>query len=122
MALTVASPATAGVMPKQYGGQAQLGTATDSRTFSGSCSVGTANQTHGVLRCRSSRGRARVTYLFKLKATSGSVMSQVNFVGDHRGAVVTTKRVSDTQFRVDVTLDSAGRAEIESVMIEYYCH
>ncbi len=109
-------------MPKQYGGQAQLGTATESRAFSGSCSVGRAHQTHAVLRCSTSRGRARVTYLFTLKGHSGSVMSQVNFVGAHRGAVVATKRLSDTEFRVDVTLDSAGRAEIESVMIEYYCH
>ena len=121
-ALLVASPATAGVLPKQYGGQSKLGTGTSSRSPSGSCSVGNAKHTHVMLRCSGSSGRAKVTYLFRLKGKSGSVMAQVNFVGSHRGAVVTTKRLSDSQFRVDVTLDSAGRAEIESVMIEYYCH
>ena len=38
----------------------------------------------------------------------------------HRGAVVSMKRVSDTQFRVIVTQDSPGRADIVSVTIEYY--
>jgi len=117
-----ASPAAAGLLPKQYGGQTKLGMVTTSRSHSGSCSVSTGPLTHVVLRCRSSKGTARARYLFTLRKHPGSVMAQVNFLGGRHGAVVTTKRVSDTRFRVDVTLRSAGRADIESVMIEYYCH
>jgi hypothetical protein len=117
-----ASPAVAGLLPKQYAGQTKLGMFTTSRSHGGSCSASTGLVTDVVLRCRSSKGKAQARYMFTLRKHPGSVTTQVNFLGSHRGAVVTTKRVSDTQFRVDVTLHSAGRADIESVMIEYYCH
>ena len=119
--LLCASPATAALAPKSYGGQTKWGTYAESRSAGGSCSISNGWWGHLVLYCGGSSGKARARYLFALH-NAGSVTAQVNFSGSHRGAVVTTKRISDTKFRVDVTLDSAGRAEIESVMIEYYCH
>ena len=66
-------------------------------------------------------GKARVKYLFTLPKKAGSVTSQVNFRRWPPPArVVSTKRISDTQFRVTVTQDGPGRADIVSVTIEYY--
>jgi hypothetical protein len=106
-------------VPKLYGGQTKLGIGTASRSASGSCSVARAVSVL-VLRCDSSSGSTRAKYLFTLPKKAGSVTAQVNFAGSHRGATVTTKRVSDNQFRVSVTQDSQGKAGIASVMIEYY--
>jgi hypothetical protein len=119
IALLGAAPASAGLAPKLYGGQTRLGMATSSRSASGSCSISTA-VTDLILRCDSSKGSAQVKYLFTLPSKAGSVTAQVNFDGAHSGAKVATKRVSATQFRVTVTQDAQGRADIESVMIEYY--
>jgi hypothetical protein len=63
-----------------------------------------------------------VTYLFTLPKSAGSVTTQVNFDGAHKGTSISTKRVSPTQFRATVTLKGSGRADIESVMIEYLYH
>jgi hypothetical protein len=120
-ALLCASPAVAGLVPKRYGGQMKPGIATASRTDGGSCSVSPGLLADLVLRCGANSGSARAKYLFTLPKDAGSVTAQVNFVGAHSGATVTTKRVSDTQFRVTVTQDSQGWADVESVMIEYYC-
>jgi hypothetical protein len=121
MALLAAAPATAAVlMPKTYDGQTRLGSATSSRTVKGQCSI-SQGLTSLVLRC-DGKGTAQARYLFTLSRSTGSVTAQVNFDGGRGTAKVATKRVSDTQFRVDVTQASRGRAEIESVMIEYYCH
>jgi hypothetical protein len=119
IALLCATPAAAGLVPKLYGGQTKHGAATTARSADGSCSTVQA-ATDVVLRCDSGTGSARAKYLFALPNKAGSVMAQVNFDGLHRGATVTTKRVSDTLFRVTVTQGSQGRAEIQSVMIEYY--
>jgi hypothetical protein len=119
--LLCASPASAAVLaPKQYGGQMKLGMSTASRSDSGSCSVYPGLLGDLVLRCDSSSGSATARYLFTLPKKAGSVSAQVNFLGLHRGTQVDTKRCSKTQFRVTVTQDSPGRADIESVMIEYY--
>jgi len=119
--LLCASPASAAVLaPKQYGGQAKLGIATASRSDNGSCSVYPGLLSDLVLRCDSSSGSATAQYLFTLPKKAGSVSSQVNFLGWHRGIQVDTKRCSTTQFRVTVTQGSTGRADIASVMIEYY--
>jgi hypothetical protein len=118
IALLGAAPAAAGVAPNAYRGQTKLGSMTTSRSEKGDCSA-TQVLTDLVLRC-SGKGTVQVTYLFTLPHKAGSVTAQVNFDGAHTGANVATKRVSDTQFRVTVTLKSPGRAEIESVMIEYY--
>ena len=75
-----------------------------------------------VLRCGGSNGTARAKYLFTLPRNAGSVTWQANFDGNHGGARVSTKRISDTQFRVTVTQDGTGQADVKSVMIEYYCH
>jgi hypothetical protein len=122
IALLCAAPASAGVVPNSYHGQTKLGTYEQSVTASGSCSTSDGYSDDIVLRCGSSNGSVRVRYLFNLSRQTGSITAQVNFFGSHTGAVVATKRVSDSQFRVDVTLDSAGRADIGSVMIEYYSH
>jgi hypothetical protein len=119
-ALLGAAPATAGLVPKLYGGQTKLGIATSSRTASGSCSSTLGLLTDLVLRCDDSTGTVRAKYLFTLPKKAGSVTRQVNFIGSHGGARVSTKRISETQFRVTVTQDGAGRADIASVMIEYY--
>ena len=118
IALFGASPAVAGVAPKLYGGQTKLGIATTSRSTKGPCTI-TQVLTDLVLRCDSNGGVAQVKYLFTLPKKAGSVTPQVNFNGARGGASVVTKRVSDTQFRVTVTLKAQGRADIESVMIEY---
>ncbi len=98
------------------------GIATASRTDGGSCSVSPGHLTDLVLRCGGKSGNARAKYLFTLPKNAGSASAQVNFLGAHSGARVTTKRISDTQFRVTVTQDSQGWTDVESVMIEYYCH
>ena len=120
VALLGAAPATAGLTAKHYTGQTRLGFATSSRTASGSCSAAAGLWTDLVLRCGASNGTARAKYLFTLPRKAGSVTWQVNFHNGHNGASVSTKRISDTQFRVTVTQDSAGQADVESVMIEYY--
>ncbi len=119
LALLGAAPASAGLAPKDYGGQTKLGVATTSRSYGGSCSVSAGLLTDLILRCDSSGGFAKAKYVFTVPKKAGSVTVQVNFDGAHRGAKVTTKRVSDTQFRVYVTQSSQGRADIQSVMIEY---
>jgi hypothetical protein len=121
-ALLGAAPATAGLSlsPKHYTGQTRLGVATSSRSAEGSCSTASGLLADLVLRCGDSNGHARGRYMFTLPNKAGSVTWQVNFVGSRRGASVSTKRISDTQFRVSVTQDGAGRADIESVTIEYY--
>jgi hypothetical protein len=118
IALLAASPATAGVSPKHYGGQAKQGTATASRSTKGACSV-TPVQPELVLRC-GGKGTAQAKFVFTLPKNAGSVTAQVNFEGTHRGAKIATKRLSDTEFRVTVTQSDTGRAVIKSVMIEYY--
>jgi hypothetical protein len=118
LALLAASPATAGVSPKHYGGQAKQGNATSSRSTKGSCSA-TPAQAELVLRC-DGNGTAQARFLFTLPKNAGSVTAQVNFDGTHRGARIATKRLSDTEFRVTVTQVDTGRAVIKSVMIEYY--
>jgi hypothetical protein len=120
IALLGAAPASAGLAPKQYTGQARLGVQTSSRKTTGSCSASAGLLTDLVLRCGTSNGMARARYLFTLPKKAGSVTWQVNFFGSHGGASVSTKRISDTQFRVTVTQDGTGRADIESVTIEYY--
>lgn len=121
IALLGAAPASAGLVPKLYGGQTKPGIATSSRSAAGSCSSAPELLTgHLVLRCDDSSGRVRAKYLFTLPKKAGSVNWQANFAGAHRGASVSTRRISDTQFRVTVTQDGAGRADIESVTIEYY--
>lgn len=122
IALLCAAPAGAGVLPKSYHGQMKQGTYAQSRTASGSCTASDGYSNDVVLRCGSPNGTVHVRYVFQLRHHAGSVTTQVNFYGSHTGAVVATKRVSDSEFRVDVTLDSPGRADIGSVMIEYYCH
>jgi len=120
-ALLGAAPASAGFAPKLYTGQPRLGVQTSSRSATGSCSASVALLTDLMLKCDSD-GTARVKYLFALPKKAGSVTAQVSFnpLVPHRGAVVSMKRVSGTQFRVTVTQDSPGRADIESVTIEYY--
>jgi hypothetical protein len=120
IALLCAAPATAGVAPKLYGGQMRFGIGTASRTASGSCSGSAGLLGTLRLRCDSSAGAVTAKYVFTLPKNAGSVTAQVIFAGSHSGARVTTKRCSDTQFRVSVTQDSQGRADVESVMIEYY--
>jgi hypothetical protein len=120
IALLGASPAAAGVVPKVYGGQAAPGTWAVSKSSSGSCSASNGLLSDLLLRCGSSSGTVRARYLFTVPKKAGSITAQVNFLGGRGAAQVATKRVSDTQFRVDVTLDSASRADISSVMIEYY--
>ena len=88
--------------------------------YGGSCTVEPGLLTDLILHCDDSTGRARVKYLFTLPKKAGSVTAQVSFLGAHRGAVVSTKRVSDTLFRVVVMQDSAGGADIVSATIEYY--
>lgn len=112
-----ATPATAGVVPKTFGGQAQPGTEA-STSEKGSCSASNGSLSDIVLRCGTAPGSVRARYLFTVPKKAGSITAQVNFLGGR--AQISTKRVSDTQFRVDVTLDSSGRADIASVMIEYY--
>ena len=118
LALLGAAPASAGLSPKLYTGQTKLGVQTSSRAASGSCSA-SALLTDLVLKCDDTDGRVRVKYLFTLPKKAGSVTAQVSY-GLHRGADVTMKRVSDTQFRVTVTQDSPGRADIDLITIEYY--
>jgi hypothetical protein len=118
IALLGASPAAAGLVPKTYSGQTKLGTATSSRSTKGACSI-TPVVTDLVLRC-DGKGTAQAKYLFTVPKSAGSVTTQVNFSGSHSGAKVATKRVSDTQFRVTVTQNGQGRAEVQWVMIEYY--
>jgi hypothetical protein len=118
IALFGATPAVAGVGPKAYGGQTKDGSVTTSRSVKGACSI-TQVMTDVVLRC-SGKGTAEVKYLFTLPKKTGSVTTDVSFDGAHKGAKVATKRVSDTQFRVTVTLNGPGRADIQSVMIRYY--
>jgi hypothetical protein len=118
IALLGAAPASAGLAPKLYGGQTKLGIATTSRSVKGTCSIAPV-LTDLVLRC-DGKGTAQAKYVFTLPNKAGSVTAQVNFSGTHRGTKVATKRLSDTQFRVTVTQASQGRAEVESVMIEYY--
>ena len=120
LALLGAAPASAGLAPKLYTGQTKLGEQTSSRSDGGSCTVEPGLLTNLVLHCDDSTGRARVKYLFTLPKKAGSVTAQVSFLGAHRGAVVSTKRVSDTLFRVVVMQDSAGGADIVSATIEYY--
>ena len=121
IALLGAAPASAGLAPKLYTGQTRLGVQTSSRSASGSCSTSVGLLlTDLVLRCDDSSGTARAKYTFTLPKKAGSVTWQVNYLGTHRGATVTVKRTSDTQFRISVTQNSAGRADIESVTIEYY--
>jgi hypothetical protein len=117
-ALLCASPAAAVLVPKLYGGQTKVGIATTSRSVKGACSIAPV-VTDLVLRC-DGKGTAQAKYVFTLPNKAGSVTAQVNFDGTHRGTKVATKRVSETLFRVTVTQDSQGRAEIGSVMIEYY--
>jgi hypothetical protein len=105
-------------VPKVYGGKTKLGTANSSRMVKGACSI-TAAATDLVLRC-DAKGTAQAKYVFTLPSKAGSVTTQVNFDGAHRGAKVATKRISDTQFRVTVAQSGQGRAEVRSVMIEYY--
>lgn len=118
LALLGATPASAGLSPKLYTGQTKLGEQTSSRSEGGSCTVEPGLLTDLILHCDDATGRARAKYLFTLPKKAGSVTAQVS--GAHRSAVVSTKRVSDTLFRVLVTQDSAGRADIVSVTIEYY--
>jgi hypothetical protein len=121
-ALFCATPAGAAPLaPKLYGGQAKLGVATSSESTKGACTI-TDVLTDVVLRCDSKGGTAQVTYLFTLPKSAGSVTTQVNFDGAHKGTSISTKRVSPTQFRATVTLKGSGRADIESVMIEYLYH
>jgi hypothetical protein len=122
LALLGAAPASAGLSPKLYTGQTKLGVQTSSRSATGSCSASVALLTDLMLKCDDSDGKARVKYLYTLPKKAGSVTAQVNFnpLVSHRGAVVSMKRVSDTQFRVTVTQDGLGRADIVSVTIEYY--
>jgi hypothetical protein len=119
-ALLGAAPASAGLAPKLYTGQTRLGVQTSSRSATGSCSASAGLLTDLVLKCDDSDGKVRVKYLFTLPKKAGSVTAQVSFLGLHRGAGVTMRRVTDTQFRVTVTQDNPGRADIESVTIEYY--
>jgi len=119
-ALLGAAPASAGLAPKLYTGQTRLGVQTSSRSDGGSCSTSVGLLTDLVLRCDDSTGTARAKYTFTLPKKAGSVTWQVSYIGAHRGTTVTVKRTSDTQFRVSVTQNSAGRADIESVTIEYY--
>jgi len=121
-ALLGAAPASAGLAPKLYTGQTRLGVQTSSRSATGSCSASVALLTDLMMRCDTSDGTARVKYVFTLPKKAGSVTAQVNFnpLVSHRGTDVSMKRVSDTQFRVIVTQDSPGRADLESVTIEYY--
>jgi hypothetical protein len=120
LALLGAAPASAGLAPKLYTGQTKTGVQTSSRSDSGSCTVAAGVLTDLVLRCDDASGAARAKYTFTLPTRAGSVTWQVNYIGTHRGATVSVKRTSDTQFRVSVTQNSAGRADIESVTIEYY--
>jgi hypothetical protein len=115
-----ASPAAAGVVPKTFGGQTALGTRAVSTSESGSCSASNGLLSDLVLRCGTSSGKVHARYLLTVPKKAGSIIAQVNFLGGRGAAQVATRRVSDTQFRVDVTLDRAGRADISSVMIEYY--
>ena len=115
-----AAPASAGLAPKHRTGQTRPGFATSSRTAGGSCSAAAGLWTDLVLRCGASNGAASAKYLFTLPKKAGSVTYQVSFFGGHGGASVSTKRISDTQFRVKVTQDGTGWADIESVTIEYY--
>jgi hypothetical protein len=118
IALLGAAPASAGLGPKQHTGQTRLGVQTSSRTSTGSCSATAGLLTDLVLKCDDSRCKTQVTYTFMLPKKAGSVTWQVN--GAHRGATVSAKRTSKTQFRVTVTQDNAGLSDIVSVTIEYY--
>jgi hypothetical protein len=120
IALLGAAPASAGLAPKHYTGQVRLGSTTSSRFVSGSCSAAAASSSDLVLRCDNSSGKARAKYTFTLPRKAGSVMWQVNFRGRPDDATLNAKRISDTEFRVSVTQDVAGRADIASVTIEYY--
>jgi hypothetical protein len=118
IALLSASPAVAGVAAHTYGGQTKDGSATTSRSVKGACTI-TQALTDLVLRC-DGKGTAQANYVFTLPKTAGSVTKQVSFDGAHKGTTEATKRLSPTQFRVTVTLKGPGRAEIQSVTIEYY--
>jgi hypothetical protein len=120
IALLGAAPASAGLVPKQYTGQTRPGVQTSSRSDSGSCTAAPGLVADLVLRCGSSTGKAGAKYVFTVPKKAGSVTWQVSFWGGHAGASVSTKRISDTQFRVVVTQDGTGRADIASVTIEYY--
>jgi hypothetical protein len=120
IALLGAAPASAGLAPMERTGQSRLGVRTSSRTANGSCSASVGLLlTDLVLRCANSGGKARATYTFTLPKKAGSVTWQVS--GPHGGATVSAKRTSDTKFRVSVTQDDAGSADIVKVTIEYYC-
>lgn len=118
IALLGAAPASAGLAPKLYTGQTRLGIQTSSRTANGSCSTSAGLLFVLVMKCDNADGKARAKYTFTLPKKAGSVTWQVS--GAHRGATVSAKRVSDTEFRVTVTQDDAGRSDIGPVTIEYY--
>lgn len=122
IALFGVSPAVAGVVPNLnlYGGQTKNGSETTSRSVKGSCTI-TQAVTDLVLRC-DGKGTAQANYVFTVPKTAGSVTKDLTFDGAHKQAVVATTRVSDTQFRVTVTLKGPGRADLQSVMIRYYYH
>ena len=114
-----AAPAVAGTAPI-LGGGTKDGSETTSRSVKGNCTI-TQAVTDLVLRC-DGKGTAQANYVFTVRKTAGSVSKQVTFNGAHKGTDVTAKRVSPTQERVTITLKGPGRADIQSVTIEYYYH
>jgi hypothetical protein len=120
IALLGAAPASAGLAPSQYTGQTAPGANTSSRSAGGSCTAKNGPVRDLVLRCTSSSGDADVRWNFTVPRRAGSVTYQINYAGSHPRLEVNSKRCSDTSFRVEAKLDSAGRADIMSVTIEYY--
>jgi len=118
IALISASPAVAVASSGVYGGQTKDGSAETSRSVTGPCTI-TQVVPDLVLRC-DEKGTATVSYVFTVPRSAGSITRQVSLDGDHKGTTVATKRVSPTQFRVTVRLIGPGRADIQSVTIEYY--
>lgn len=113
-----AAPAVAGKQHMQYAGQTKSGSEFSSRSVTGPCSVETPGS-DAVLTCSGKGGSARVTYLFALPQGARSV--DLDYLVDKGpGASVASKRVSDTQFRVTVTVSGKGSARVEWVQIHYY--
>jgi len=121
VALLAAQPAVAGVSSSVYTGQTRLGIGTSDRSAGGSCSARAGSLTTDlVVRCGSLKGKVTVRYHFTLPTKKvHSVCWQVNYVGGHRDTKAATAR-SGRDVYVTVAVDDGGRADIESVMIEYY--
>ncbi|HYX85619.1 MAG TPA: hypothetical protein VE777_11665 [Gaiellales bacterium] len=121
LAMLAAQPAAAGVSSSAYTGQTRRGTSTYSRTATGSCHASAGLLvTDLVLRCASAQGRAKSRYHFTLPRDVKSFDWHVNYAGSHGGATASVDRAKRDVY-VTVEQTDNGSADIESVMISYYC-